>query len=340
MNARRRTILAMAAALACPGLAWARRLPSRRLRISAVTYRGRTRVEDGFEAYLAARGMVAEILWHDIARDPGRLPDVVARIRGEAPDLVYTWGTTVSLGVLGPFDGIEPARHVTDVPAVFTLVADPVGARLVPSMATPGRALTGVSHMAPLEAQLRAMASYRAFEAMGVIYSPTEKNARLAVAGVEALGRRQGFAVLTRPFPLDDNGRPDGTQAGRLVDELRRAGAQWLYLPPDSFLTTVAPQLLARATEIGLPSFASTEALVRAGALTGIVSGYEAVGQFTAFKAEQILLQGRAPASIPVETLSRFSLPVNLPVARRLGLPPPLAMFDYAELLDDQGGAR
>ena len=38
--------------------------------------------------------------------------------------------------------------------------------------------------------------------------------------------------------------------------------------------------------------------------------------------------------------ISRFSLPVNLTVARRLGLPPPLAMFDYAELVDDDGGVR
>ncbi|MCB1908411.1 MAG: ABC transporter substrate-binding protein [Rhodocyclaceae bacterium] len=340
MNTRRRLVLTAAAAMAWPGLAIAGREPARRLRISAVTYRGRTAVEDGFEAYLAARRIPAEILWHDIARDAARLPAVVAEIRREGPDLVYTWGTTVSLGVLGPFDGVDPERHVVDIPAVFTLVADPVGARLVPAMASPGRPVTGVSHMAPLDAQIRAMASYRGFDTVGLIYTPTEKNSRLVVAGIEALGERDRFAVLARPFPLGGDGRPDGSQAGRLVEALQQAGAQWLYLPPDSFLTTVARDLLARATEIGLPSFASTEALVRAGALTGVVSGYASVGQFTAYKAEQILLQGRPPASIPVETLSRFTLPVNLPVARRLGLPPPLAMFDYADLIDDAEVAR
>ena len=338
MNTRRRLILAAAAAAAWPALAAAR--AQRRLTISAVTFRGRTRVEDGFEAYLAARRVPADIRWHDIARDKARLPAIVEAIRRERPDLVYTWGTTVSLGVLGPYDGIDPARHLTDVPAVFTLVADPVGARLVPSMASPARALTGVTHMAPLDAQIRAMSSYRRFERLGLIYSPSEQNSRLVVAGIEALGRRNRFEVLTRPFPLDGDGRPDGAGAEQLVDALRQDGAEWLYLPPDSFLTTIAPRILARATEVGLPTFASTEALVRAGALTGVVSGYESVGQFTAFKAEQILIHGRSPASIPVETLTRFSLPVNLAVARRLGLPPPLAMFDYAELIDTDGGTR
>ena len=109
---------------------------------------------------------------------------------------------------------------------------------------------------------------------------------------------------------------------------------QWLYLPPDSGLTARAATLLSEALALGLPSFASTEALVKAGAVAGLVAPYESIGQFTGFKAEQILVGARAPETIAVETLSRFSLQINLPVARRLGLPPPLAMLEYAELLD------
>ncbi len=333
-DTRRRRLLAAAGALAlavaAPPLAAARRP----YRIAGVTYRGRTRVEDGFEAYLAARRIPAELLWHDIGRDRARLPAVVDEIRRQAPDLVYTWGTTVSLGVLGAYDDADPARHITTIPAVFTLVADPVGARLVPSMASSGRLITGVSHMAPVDAQLRAMRGYRPFEVLGLIYSPNEKNSRLVVDGVRALAERDGFRVLAKGFPLDANGLPDGAPAARMLADLKREGAQWLYLPPDSYLTTIAGRVLEEAVQLALPSFASTEALVKAGALTGVVSRYESVGQFTAYKAEQILLGQRAPASIPVETLSRFSLQVNLPVARRLGLPPPLAMFDYAELID------
>ncbi len=334
----RRRFLTAAGGLALAGAAApVLAAPARPLRIAIVNYRGRTRVEDGFEAYLAARRIHAEILWHDIARDKQRLPGVVDAIRQQSPDLVVTWGTTVSLGVLGPYDGVDPARHITNIPAVFTLVADPVGARLVPAMASSGRQITGVTHMAPVDAQLRAMRAYRPFRKLGLIYSPNEKNSRLVAESVAAAGRRDGFAVAERTFPLDAQGRPDGSGAAGLVDALHGEGVDWLYLPPDSYLTTLAGDLLAHAAGRGLPTFASTEALVKAGALTGVVSRYERVGQFTAFKAEQILLGGRPPASIPVETLSRFSLQVNLPVARRMGLPPPLAMFDYAELLEPEG---
>jgi putative ABC transport system substrate-binding protein len=74
-----------------------------------------------------------------------------------------------------------------------------------------------------------------------------------------------------------------------------------------------------------------------AGALLGLVSRYYSIGQFAAFKAEQILA-GRMPASrIQVETLTRFSLQIDLRAARRLGILPPLEMFNYAELI---GSAR
>lgn len=313
---------------------------ARRWRIAAVTYRGRTAVEDGFEAYFAARGMDVEITWFDLARDLSRLPAIVSAIRTLHPDLLYTWGTTVSLGVLGPYDGVDPARHVTGIPAVFTLVADPVGARLVPSMASPGRDLTGVSHMAPVAAQIRAMMAYRPFRRVGVVYSPTERNSRLVVAQLREQASAGGFALLEEAFPVDAAGRPDGARSMDTLTALEAAGADWLYLPPDSYLTTIAERLIGEAVELGLPAFASTEALIKAGALTGVVSRYESVGQFTAHKAELILRDGRAAATIPAETLSRFSLQVNLPVARRMGLPPPLAMFDYAELIEGEEGMR
>ena len=75
------------------------------------------------------------------------------------------------------------------------------------------------------------------------------------------------------------------------------------------------------------------------GALTGLISRYHSIGQFTAYKAEQILVHKVPPAKIPVETLTRFSLQVRMDVAEALKLPPPLPMFNYAELITPQAPA-
>jgi putative ABC transport system substrate-binding protein len=78
---------------------------------------------------------------------------------------------------------------------------------------------------------------------------------------------------------------------------------------------------------------------MQTGALTGLVSRYYSIGQFTAYKAEQILVNKVRPDKIPVETLTRFALQVRMDVADQLKLPPPLPMFNYAELIRPEPGA-
>lgn len=85
----------------------------------------------------------------------------------------------------------------------------------------------------------------------------------------------------------------------------------------------------------GLPTFASTEQLMQAGALSGLVSRYYNVGQVTAHKAEQMLVARRAAASIPVEALEPFRYQIRMPAANRLNLPP-LPMLGYSELITSE----
>lgn len=306
----------------------------RPFRIYAITFRGITEVERGFEDYFAARKIPVEIIYRDLNRDNSRLPALVQEIRAMRPDLVYTWGTSVTLGIIGPYDGVDRNRHITDIPVVFTLVAAPTLAKIAPDRKSSKRNVTGVVHVAPIDAQLQAMSSYRAFQTLGVIYTPTEQNSVVVIDELRKLGREKGFTTVERTFRLDANRKVTPESAAELVRELKESRAQWLYLPPDSFLGTIAQDvIIPAAMELGLPTFASTEQLMEAGALTGLVSRYHSVGQFTAYKAEQILVGKVAPADVPIETLKRFSFQIRMEVAEKLKFPPPLPMLNYAELL-------
>ena len=310
--------------------------PQRPWRIHAITYRGRTAVEDGFVDYFATRGIPVEIVWRDIALDPARLPALVDEIRRERPDLVHTWGTGVTLGIVGRWDAPDRTRYIDDIPVVFSLVAAPVSTGIVASLHAPGRAVTGVCHVASVAAQVQAMQTYRPFNKVGMLYSLNEPNSVAVLQELQALGRREGFGVLAAPFRVDTAGRTSATGAADLVRGFQAAGAGWLYMPPDSFLSTQARELVVPAAHaVRLPVFASTEQLMAAGALLGLVSHYYSIGQFAAYKAQQILVDKVAPARIPVETLTRFSLQINLAVARGLEVLPPLGMFNYAELIGD-----
>jgi putative tryptophan/tyrosine transport system substrate-binding protein len=309
--------------------------PSRPYRIYAITFRGMTDVEKGFQDYFAARRIPVQITFRDLNRDNTRMPGFLEEIRRTKPDLVYTWGTSVTLGVVGTYDQVDPAVHITDIPVVFTLVAAPVLAKIVRDLKNPGRNVTGVYHVAPTEAQIRAMASYRPFKSLGILYTPTEQNSVVVVEEVREVSKRLGFSVVAKPLKLDANKKVTAEGAPEMVRELKlQNNVEWLYLPPDSYLGTQAQKvIIPAAMSVGLPAFASTEQLMETGAVAGLVSRYHSIGQFTAYKAEQILVNKVPAAKIPVETLTRFALQVRMDVAEQLKLPPPLPMFNYAELL-------
>jgi putative ABC transport system substrate-binding protein len=303
-------------------------------RIYAITFRGMTDVERGFQDYFAARRIPVQITFRDLNRDMSRMPGFIEEIRRTKPDLVYTWGTSVTLGVVGAYDNVDPQQNITDIPVVFTLVAAPVLAKIVRDLKNPGRNVTGVFHVAPTETQIRAMASYRPFKTIGILYTPTEQNSVVVVEEVREVSKRLGFSVIAKPLKLDANKKVTAEGAPEMVRELKQQNAEWLYLPPDSYLgTQTKGVIIPAAMAVGLPAFASTEQLMETGALCGLVSRYHSIGQFTAYKAEQILVNKVPPQRIPVETLSRFALQVRMDIAEQLKLPPPLPMFNYAELI-------
>jgi putative ABC transport system substrate-binding protein len=314
---------------------------TRPFRIYAITFRGMTEVEKGFEEYFASRKIPVQITYRDLNRDASRMPGFLDEIRAARPDLVYTWGTSVTLGVLGPYDAVVPGQHITDIPVVFTLVAAPALAKIVSEKESSRRNVTGVVHVAPVAAQIKAMAAYRPFQTLGVLYTPTEKNSVVVLEEIRKLGRERGFDTVERTFRLDASRKVTAEGAADLVRELKEGKAQWLYLPPDSFLGTLAQDvIIPTAMELGLPTFASTEQLMQAGALSGLVSRYYNVGQFTAHKAEQILVGKVSPSTIPIETLKRFSYQIRISAAEKLQLPPPLPMFNYAEIITDTPAAQ
>ena len=334
-NRRRAIALALnsALALAAPKVLAAPAAQPRR--ILMLTYRGETDVERGFREQIAAAAMPAEYLTLDVGQDVTRLPGLLASAATFRPELVYTWGTSLTLAVAGRQDA--PLKHpaIADVPHVFALVAAPVAAGLVSRLDGHGRNLTGAVHVVPAVVQLRAMHAYRPFDRLGVLYTESEANSRAIVAEATQHCRQTGVKLIARTFKSVD-GKPTADGIETLVSQIRDEGAQWLYLLPDTFLGSQYARVTPAALAGRLPTFGAAELAVRSGgALVGLVSRYRSVGQLAGMKAVQILAQGKAASSLPIETLKRFSLIVNLAVARELGgVYPPLEMLNHAELIN------
>lgn len=333
--ARRRRLLQAAAAASLLGSAPLVARAASRRRILMITYRGQTDVEAGFLDALHAAGADIEIVHRDVQQDMRRLPPILAEIPRIAPDLIYTWGTPITLGVAGTWEHPDPSGLVGDIPVVFALVTAPVRSHIVQSRTKHERNVTGAVHVVPTETQVRAMAAYREFKRVGLLYSTTEQNSQVIAEEIDNICARTHRTAIHRHFHLDASGRPTADGVEQLVAELRAEGAEWFYLVPDTFLGTVYDRVMPASIAHRLPTFGTTElAVSQHSALTGLISRYRSVGRLAAVKALSILQDGVPARDIPIETLKRFALLINLHTARSLGgFYPPIEMLNYADVI-------
>ena len=87
---RRRWLKTAAALSLAPALPLHAAPRTRPYRIYALTFRGMTDVEKGFEEYFAARKVPVQITYRDLNRDSSHLPGFLEEIRATRPDLIYT----------------------------------------------------------------------------------------------------------------------------------------------------------------------------------------------------------------------------------------------------------
>jgi putative ABC transport system substrate-binding protein len=307
---------------------------ARPFQIYMIQWRGPTETDRGFTEYFEQEGIPATFIVRNADREAESISAFVREIKELQPDLVYVWGGAAPPLVVGRYDAVDHEHYVVDIPVVACMVADPIELGVVPSWVSSGRNVTGTSHVAPLDVQVRAMQAYAPLRHLAVIYNTTEPGPGVVVEKLRALSEGFGFRLTTWSVPLDAEGKPRPDSLPELVRKVAAAKPDFLYLGPDSFLGANRQILTDAAIERKLPTFVSSEIYIKeASALAGIVSRYYNMGQFCAFKAEQILVHGMRPKDIPFETLKRFSYMIRADTARAIDHFPPLGLLDMAEIV-------
>ena len=111
----------------------------RQFTIYLVLWHGEAEVEAGLRRYVSERRLPFKFVVRDVGRDLSKVPAIVREIKERKPDLVYTWGTDVTLKVVGDVGATPRDGFVTRIPVVFSMVAYPAGSRIVPSLDGSGR---------------------------------------------------------------------------------------------------------------------------------------------------------------------------------------------------------
>lgn len=289
----------------------------------------------GFQDYFRDRKIPARFTVRNAARDKKKLPGFVQEAKDLKADLVVTWGTSVTRIMLGPWNNPDPSKHITKIPAVFMIVADPIGAKVVRDYESSGRAnVTGTRNRAPTPVQMRALQSYKPFKRLGLIYNTNELNARLNAAQVRKTAADMGLQLIEVKLPLGEDGKPSPDSIDAAVKRVADQKAEFLYMGSSSFLTKFRKPFTASAIKYNLPVAAGTEVPVtKAGGLMAIASRYYNVGQLAADQARRVLVNKEPPSNIRIRRLRRFSFIINMETAKKLKMYPPMEILRYAEVI-------
>lgn len=305
-----------------------------RMKIGMVVWIGCEDVCRGVKDYVSENQIDADVIVLDAAQNPAKLPGFVEQLRREHFDLAVTWGTKVTLGIAGRLADHDDPRFLTDIPVVFTVVADPVGSGIIESYELTGRdSVTGTRNRVPESVNIKSMRRYMpGFDHLGILYDANAPNSMLKVEEIRRLTDTLQFKLDAVPLSVLADGTPDPDSIDSGITALKEKGVQFIYLGSSAFLEKQSDDFTGAAVAAGLAVLTPYEHMVTdSHALMSIAARDYDVGKLAGKQVAKILVEGMRPGDLPVLAMEEFAYLVNMKVAKRLDLYPPVEFLQFVE---------
>lgn len=199
-----------------------------------------------------------------------------------------------------------------DIPIVFASVLDPIGSGIVSNFEKPGRNITGTSN-AVSAAKVMELADRITpnIKKIGTIYNPGESNSAWVIKDLKNYAAKNNRTIIEATV----TGSADVQQAAQsLVGKVDA-----ILIPNDNTVATAMPSVSQVAIKAKLPVYVTADSLVRDGGLATNGISYTDLGIETADMAVEVL-NGKKPGDIPVKTLSKMNIYLNIDTAKALGI--------------------
>jgi putative tryptophan/tyrosine transport system substrate-binding protein len=280
------------------------------------------------------------VLWHAGSSEEEKFP--LAQFRAGLNDIGYVEGQNIVLENRFPaeqperFDALAAdlvrikvdilftvtrlaalaaQRATKTIPIVFMSVADPVGSKLIDSLARPGGNITGLANMA-LELTPKRFELLK--EVVGLSRAALLVNATdpAGVRYVELSNQVVGpLGVTIEPVEVRT---PNDFE--RAFSEISKKGLQGVVTTQDGLIYNEQPQMFRLALEHRLPLIGYSREMAVNGALISYGPNNALMFRRAATFVDKILKGTKGPADIPVEQPTKFELVINMKTAEALGL--------------------
>lgn len=308
-----------------------------KMKIGMVVWIGCEDVCRGVQDSLWPNGIDAEFVVMDAAQDQTKLPGFVEQARAEKMDLVLTWGTKTTLGILGILADRTDPRYLNEIPVVFTVVADPVGSGIIESYEKTGRDnVTGTRNRVPETVNIKSIRRYMpSFDHLGMLYEAATPNSAGKVEEVKGLTETLNFTLDAVALGTLADGSPDPESIEPGIAALQSKGVQFIYLGSSAFLEKQGDRFTGAAVAAGIPVLTPYEHMVsKSQALMSVAARDYDVGKLAGEQVRRILVDGTPAGDIPVLAMDEFAYLVNMKVAKALDLYPPVEFLQFVEKVE------
>ncbi len=235
---------------------------------------------------------------------------------GEKPDVLVGIATPTAQALVSA---------TRSIPVVFTAVTDPVGARLVKKLNQPGKNVTGLSDLSPVNQHVELMKEiFPNIKSIGVVFNPGESNAVTLVRLLKESAAKNGIEVLEAVALRSDEVLAATNSIASLADVL--------YAPTDNTIAKNIEGFIHAANRANTPVLGGAVSYVEKGAVASLGFDYYQVGVQTADYVVAIL-QGTAPGKLDVKFAQGSDLVINEDAAIRLGISIPDSVLSRASMI-------
>lgn len=224
-------------------------------------------------------------------------------------DMVIVVGTTAAIAV---------AKEVKDVPVIFSMVYDPVDSKIAADWKNSGNNTTGSSSRVPMLQIVNSMKQIAPIKRLAVLYTPGEKNSEVQLKEIQAT--LAGADIKVIPVPLTSKEEV----ASIMPDVVSAADA--LFLTGSSVVGGAVGTIVETATKAKKITASHLDDLVDKGVLLGVCANPHAVGVLAGKKAAKVL-KGAKPATIPIESLDKLDIIINMKTAKAAQIQVPAAFM-------------
>lgn len=275
-------------------------------------------VRKGFEDELKSLGINADITYKNSQGDTGVAGVIAQKFVSDKSDLIFGIATVSA----------QAAKQSTDnIPVLFSAVTDPVNSQLVKAMDKVGGNVTGTTDATPMEKQLGLFQKINPkIKKVGVIYNTSESNSEIQVANAKEIGVKLGLEIRA----VGVNNINDIPQAvNSMISKV-----DGFYTITDNIVASAINLISMAANERGMVTVGAEEAHVKGGILLTDGLSYYELGRQTGRMAKEILVDGKKPEDMPVETLANTTKVVNEKTMKNLKLNKELPVFEGAEFIE------